>query len=44
MCELLLQHGTGGLSSFYADPAEFGRAIQEAVLVLDVLRQSDAPG
>jgi len=29
--------------SFYADPAEFTRAIQEAELVLDVLRQSDAP-
>ena len=28
---------------FYADPAELGRAIQEAELVLDVLRRSDAP-
>ena len=39
----LQRHGTVGLSSFYADPAEFTRAIQEAELVLDVLRQSDAP-
>jgi sugar diacid utilization regulator len=39
----LRRHGTVGLSSFYADPADLGRAIQEAELVLDVLRQSDAP-
>jgi sugar diacid utilization regulator len=39
----LQRHGVVGLSSFYADPADFGRAIQEAELVLDVLRQSDAP-
>jgi sugar diacid utilization regulator len=44
LAERLRQHGTVGLSSFYADPAEFGRAIQEAELVLDVLRQSDAGG
>ncbi len=37
----LQRHGTVGLSSFYADPGEFSRAIQEAELVLDVLRQSD---
>jgi sugar diacid utilization regulator len=43
LAERLRQHGTVGLSSFYGDPAEFGRAIQEAELVLDVLRQSDAP-
>jgi PucR family transcriptional regulator, purine catabolism regulatory protein len=43
LAERLRQHGTVGLSSFYADPGEFGRAIQEAELVLDVLRQSDAP-
>jgi sugar diacid utilization regulator len=35
--------GTVGLSSFYADPSDLGRAIQEAELVLDVLRTSDAP-
>ena len=33
--------GVVGLSSFYADPAELGRAIQEAELVLDVLRRGD---
>ena len=44
LAERLRQHGTVGLSSFYADPAEFGRAIQEAELVLDVLRQSDVGG
>jgi len=42
LAERLRQHGTVGLSSFYADPGEFGRAMQEAELVLDVLRQSDA--
>jgi sugar diacid utilization regulator len=40
----LQRHGTVGLSSFYADPAELPRAIQEAELVLDVLRQSAAHG
>lgn len=44
LAERLRQHGTVGLSSFYADPGEFGRAIQEAELVLDVLRQSDGGG
>ena len=39
----LQRHGVVGLSSFYADPADLPRAIQEAELVLDVLRQSDAP-
>ena len=39
----LQRHGTVGLSSFYTDPAELGRAIQEAELVLDVLRRSDVP-
>jgi sugar diacid utilization regulator len=41
LAERLRQHGTVGLSSFYADPSEFARAVQEAELVLDVLRQSD---
>src|SRR4051794_14549354 len=36
----LRRHGTVGVSSFYADPAELPRAIQEAELGLDVLRQS----
>jgi sugar diacid utilization regulator len=39
----LQRHGTVGLSSFYVDPSEFRRAVQEAELVLEVLRQSDAP-
>jgi sugar diacid utilization regulator len=39
----LQRHGVVGLSSFYTDPGELPRAIQEAELVLDVLRQSDAP-
>src|SRR5215207_7503038 len=43
LAQRLGRHGTVGLSSFYADPAEFPRAIQEAELVLDVLRQSDGP-
>jgi sugar diacid utilization regulator len=40
----LRRHGTVGVSSFYADPAELPRAIQEAELVLDVLKQSDPSG
>ena len=43
LAERLQRHGVVGLSSFYADPADLSRAIQEAELVLDVLRQSDAP-
>jgi sugar diacid utilization regulator len=39
----LQRHGVVGVSSFYADPGDLPRAIQEAELVLDVLRQSDAP-
>src|SRR5438128_5939635 len=39
----LQRHGTVGLSSFYLDAGELPRAVQEAELVLDVLRQSDAP-
>jgi sugar diacid utilization regulator len=44
LAQRLQQHGTVGLSSFYADPGEFVRAVQEAELVLDVLRQSDGAG
>lgn len=40
----LQRHGTVGVSSFYADPAELQRAIQEAELVLDVLKRSDGVG
>jgi PucR family transcriptional regulator, purine catabolism regulatory protein len=39
----LQRHGTVGVSSFYSDPGELGRAIQEAELVLDVLRRSEVP-
>ena len=42
LAERLGRHGTVGLSSFYVDPAELGRAIQEAELVLDVLRRGDS--
>ena len=40
----LQRHGIVGVSSFYGDPAELSRAIQEAELVLDVLRRSDGEG
>jgi sugar diacid utilization regulator len=39
----LQRHGVVGVSSFYSDPAELGRAMQEAELVLDVLRRSEVP-
>jgi DNA-binding PucR family transcriptional regulator len=44
LAQRLRQHGVVGLSSFYAGPGEFSRVIQEAELVLDVLRQSDGAG
>ena len=40
----LQRHGIVGVSSFYGDPGELSRAIQEAELVLDVLRRSDGEG
>ena len=40
----LQRHGVVGLSSFYADPGELGRAIQEAELVLEVLQRGDGLG
>src|SRR4051794_16367976 len=40
----LRRHGTVGVSSFYSDPAELSRAIQEAELVLDVLKQGEGGG
>ena len=43
LAQRLQRHGVVGVSSFYADPGDLPRAIQEAELVLDVLRQSDAP-
>jgi len=39
----LQRHGTVGLSSFYVDPSELVRAVQEAELVLDVLTVSGEP-
>ena len=39
----LQRHGTVGLSSFYAEPGEVARAMQEAELVLDVLTVSGEP-
>lgn len=39
----LQTHGVAGVSSYCADPAALPRAIQEAELVLDVLRRSNAP-
>jgi sugar diacid utilization regulator len=44
LAERLRRHGTVGLSSFYGDPAELGRAVQEAELVLDVLSVSGTGG
>jgi sugar diacid utilization regulator len=40
----LQRHGVVALSSFYGDPAELGRAIQEAELVLEVLQRGDGLG
>jgi sugar diacid utilization regulator len=38
----LHRHGTVGLSTFHADPAELHEAVLEAELVVEVLRQSGA--
>ena len=38
------RRGAVGMSSFYADPADLARAIQEAELVLDVTRQFGGEG
>jgi sugar diacid utilization regulator len=43
VAERLRRHGLVGLSSFYADPGELGRALGEAELVVDVLRRGDMP-
>jgi sugar diacid utilization regulator len=40
----LRRHGTVGLSSLRGDPAELAAALEEAELVLDVLRNSDGAG
>jgi sugar diacid utilization regulator len=39
----LQRHGPVGMSSFYLEPAELSRAIQEAELVLEVVRRSGVP-
>jgi len=43
VAEDLRRHGIAGVSSFYGDPGELGRALGEAELVLDVLRRGDVP-
>ena len=39
----LRRHGTVGVSSFYGEPGELGRALGEAELVLDVVRRGEVP-
>jgi hypothetical protein len=39
----LRRHGQVGVSSFYGEPGELGRALSEAELVLDVLRRGEVP-
>ena len=43
VAEDLRRHGTVGVSSFYGEPGELGRALGEAELVLDVLRRGEVP-
>jgi sugar diacid utilization regulator len=40
VADSLRRHGIVGASSFHADPAELGRAVEEAELVMDVVRRS----
>ena len=40
----LRAHGSVGLSSFFVEPAALNRALEEAALVLDVVRLGGAPG
>jgi sugar diacid utilization regulator len=40
----LRRHGLVGVSSFFADPASLGRALEEATLVLDVVKLGGVPG
>jgi hypothetical protein len=40
----LRPHGSVGLSSFFSEPVTLGRALEEATLVLDVVRIGGAPG
>jgi DNA-binding PucR family transcriptional regulator len=41
VAERLRAHAVVGVSSFHADPAELGSAVQEAELMLEVLRHTD---
>jgi hypothetical protein len=41
VADRLRAHGPVGISSFYADPAELGRAVQEAELVLEVVSRDE---
>jgi len=43
VAEDLRRHGQVGVSSFYGEPGELGRALGEAELVLDVLRRGEVP-
>ena len=43
VAEDLRRHGLVGVSSFYGEPGELGRALAEAELVLDVLRRGEVP-
>jgi sugar diacid utilization regulator len=43
VAETLRPHGVVGVSSFYGEPGELGRALAEAELVLDVLRRGEVP-
>ena len=44
LAERLRDHGPVGLSSYSTDPADAGRALEEAELVLDVVRRSGRAG
>jgi hypothetical protein len=43
VAEDLRRHGLVGVSSFYGEAGELGRALAEAELVLDVLRRGEVP-
>jgi sugar diacid utilization regulator len=43
VAEHLRRHGLVGVSSFYGEPGDLGRALAEAELVLDVLRRGEVP-
>jgi DNA-binding PucR family transcriptional regulator len=41
VADRLQRYGLVGISSFYLDPGELGRGVQEAELMVDVLRHGD---